>query len=214
MVKITDRFRKEYRQNELSEENLEKDPFRQFAHWFAAAEAAGMWEPNAMALATANRAGQPSVRMVLLKEFDERGFVFYTNYLSRKGKELAENPHAALLFWWGPLHRQIRIEGSVARVSAAESDAYFASRPPGSQIGAVVSQQSAVIPNRRVLEERFQALEEQAAGGPIPRPEHWGGYRLAPNRFEFWQGRENRLHDRFEYRLEQNNRWQIVRLSP
>lgn len=214
MVKVINKLRKEYPGGELSEDNLEKNPFRQFGHWFEAATAAGIPEPNAMVLATADSAGHPSVRMVLLKDFDERGFVFYTNYRSRKGRELAENPHAALLFWWGPLHKQIRIEGTVAKISARESDAYFATRPLGSQIGAAVSHQSAEIPNRQVLEDRFKELEKRAATHPITRPEHWGGYRLSPNRFEFWQGRENRLHDRFEYRLDAPNQWEIVRLSP
>ncbi len=214
MVKVIDKLRKEYPAEEFSEANLEKNPFRQFKRWFEAATAAGIAEPNAMALATADRGGHPSVRMVLLKDFDERGFVFYTNYLSRKGRELAENPQAALLFWWAPLHKQIRITGTVTKVSAQESDAYFATRPLGSQIGAVVSQQSAEIPNRQVLEDRFKELEKRAATHPITRPEHWGGYRLSPNRFEFWQGRENRLHDRFEYRRVAQNQWEIVRLSP
>ena len=199
------------RERPLDESDLDRDPLRQFAAWFDDAGAAGVRAPEAMALATAAADGSPSVRMVLLKGFDEHGFVFFTGYESRKGTELAANPTAALLFHWDPLGRQVRIEGPVERVSAAESDAYFASRPRGAQISASVSPQSRVVESRASLEEAAAELETR--GGELPRPTTWGGFRLAPETFEFWQHRANRLHDRLRYRRE-GAAWTIRRLGP
>jgi pyridoxamine 5'-phosphate oxidase len=199
------------RERPLDEAELDPDPLRQFAAWFEEAGAAGMRAPEAMALATATPDGRPSVRMVLLKGFDERGFVFFTGYESRKGAELAANPRAALLFYWDPLGRQVRIEGAVERVEEAESDAYFASRPRGAQISASVSPQSRVVESRASLEAAAARLE--ARGGELPRPPAWGGFRLAPETYEFWQHRSNRLHDRLRYRHD-GARWRIERLGP
>jgi pyridoxamine 5'-phosphate oxidase len=167
-----------------------------------------------MTLATATRNGEVSARIVLLKSFDERGFCFFTNYESKKGKMLTENPHAALVFYWQPLDRQVRIEGTVTKMSAEESDAYFRSRPADSQIGALASPQSQTIPNRDFLESRFKQLEEQHNDNIIPRPANWGGYRLAPTSIEFWQGQPSRLHDRLVYRKLDDGRWKIERLAP
>src|SRR5690242_11230436 len=181
-------LRQAYRRRGLDEAGAADDPFTQFAAWFAEIQAVPALEPTAMTLATATPEGRPSARMVLLKGFDARGFVFYTNYDSRKGHELAANPWAALVFFWPELHRQVRIEGAVAPVDAAESDAYFASRPPGSQVGAWASPQSQVIPDRAALERRVEALTAQYADGPVPRPPFWGGYHVTPDLIEFWQG--------------------------
>ena len=199
------------RERPLDESDLDPEPLRQFAAWFEEAGAAGMRAPEAMALATATADGRPSVRMVLLKGFDERGFVFFTGYESRKGGELTANPRAALLFYWDPLGRQVRIEGPVERVAETESDAYFASRPRGAQISASVSPQSRVVESRASLEAAAARLE--ARGGELPRPPAWGGFRLAPETYEFWQHRSNRLHDRLRYRHE-GARWKIERLAP
>jgi len=171
-------------------------------------------EPNAMTLATASGNGKPSARMVLLKGFDERGFVFYTNYQSRKGRELEENPRAALVLFWQPLARQIRIEGRVTKVTAQESDAYFHSRPLGSRFSASISKQSAVIPSRAVLLEKLKKIEEKYPKGDPPRPIHWGGFRVHPNEIEFWQGGSFRLHDRIRYRRRRDGSWRVDRLSP
>lgn len=198
----------------LSESDIDADPFKQFQTWFNEAEAAQLLQPNAMILATATREGKPSARTVLLKGFDECGFVFYTNYESRKGEELAENPSAALVFYWAELERQVRIEGHVEKCSAAESDTYFGSRPFGSRLGAWASQQSQVISGREVLESRLEELMAEYANGDVPRPPYWGGYRLSPMSLEFWQGRPNRLHDRLRYRLLPDGNWLIERLSP
>lgn len=206
--------RKEYRLGALEEHDLDPDPFRQFAHWYAEAQAAIAGEVNAMTLATATPDGHPSARTVLLKGFDERGLVFYTNYESQKGHELTANPFAAVLFYWGALQRQVRITGTISRLSRDESAAYFRQRPRGSQLGALVSHQSAVIPNREVLELAYARLEEEYADRDIPLPEFWGGFRLSPETFEYWQGRENRLHDRLRYRRQTNGSWLIERLSP
>jgi pyridoxamine 5'-phosphate oxidase len=207
-------LRREYMQRGLQEDELAEDPFRQFQQWFDAALAADLPEPNAMTLATATRDGSPSARMVLLKQVDDRGFVFFSNYESRKGNELAENPRAALIFFWVQLERQIRIEGAVEWVSAAESDAYFHSRPPGSQISAAASHQSQIIAGREVLEKRVAELETEYPDGEVPRPAYWGGFRVIPETVEFWQGRANRLHDRLRYRKDQDGHWLVERLSP
>jgi len=197
----------------LSENRVERDPVTQFAQWYERAQAAVKPLPDAVALATATRSGQPSLRVVLLKSFDAHGFVFYTNYRSRKGRELARNPHAALLFYWGELAHQVRIEGRVEKLPARESDAYFATRPRGSQLAAWASPQSAVITGRGPLERRVAAFARKYPDG-VPRPPHWGGYRLVPVAFEFWQGGEDRLHDRVLYRRTRGGRWRIERLAP
>ncbi|HEU4784829.1 MAG TPA: pyridoxamine 5'-phosphate oxidase [Ktedonobacterales bacterium] len=207
-------LRKEYMQRGLDESDVDADPFRQFAVWFDEARAASPTEPNAMALATVGADGRPSLRMVLLKGADERGFVFYTNYESRKGRELADTPWAALTLFWPEMERQIRIEGRVEPVPAEESDAYYHSRPIGSQLSASASRQSEVIAGRDELEQRVAALSAQYQDQEIPRPENWGGFRVIPDAIEFWQGRANRLHDRLRYRLLASGDWQIERLSP
>lgn len=190
-------------------------PWSLFARWYADAEATTITEPGAMMLATMAADGAPAARVVLLREFDERGFTFYTNYESRKADELAANARVALVLFWEPVKRQIRIEGTAVRVSAAESDAYFQSRPRGHRLSALISPQSAVIPDRRFLEERMQALDRQYEGrDDIPRPTHWGGYRVVPTMIEFWQGRENRLHDRLRYRRLPDGSWTRERLAP
>ncbi len=206
-------LRKEYTRAGLAESDVAPDPVEQFRRWFDAALAAGLYEPNAMTVATATPNGRPSARVVLLKGFDERGFVFYTNYEGRKGRELEENPRAALLFYWGELERQVRVEGAVSRVSKEESDAYYASRPRGSRLGAWASEQSRVVEGREVLEGRIGDLEAEYEGREVPRPPFWGGYRVGPEVVEFWQGRENRLHDRIVYRR-QGAGWEIRRLQP
>ena len=199
------------RDRPLDEAELDSDPLRQFAAWFEDAGAAGVRAREAMALATATADGGPSVRMVLMKGFDERGFVFFTGYESRKGAELSANSRAALLFYWDPLGRQVRIEGPVERVAEAESDAYFASRPRGAQISASVSPQSRVVESRARLEAA--AAELEARGGELRRPPAWGGFRVAPESYEFWQHRANRLHDRLRYRRDDGG-WVIERLGP
>ena len=197
----------------LNEARVESDPVAQFAQWYERAQAAVKPLPEAAALATATRAGQPSLRMVLLKGFDAHGFVFYTNYRSRKGRELARNPRAALLFYWGESARQVRIDGRVERLMARESDEYFATRPRGSQLAAWASPQSTVVAGRGPLESRFAAFARKYPAA-VPRPPHWGGYRLVPESFEFWQGGEDRLHDRIFYRRARSGRWRVERLAP
>ena len=207
-------LRREYSRASLSESNVDPDPIHQFEQWFDQARAAEVVEPTAMSLATATPDGRPSVRMVLLKGLDAGGFVFYTDYRSRKGQELAANPRAALAFYWSEIERQVRITGIVTRVSREESEAYFRSRPLGSRLGAWTSFQSAVIPSRATLEERLGEMTARYADGDIPLPPYWGGYRVTPDEMEFWQGRPNRLHDRVRYTLQGNGLWVIERLSP
>lgn len=208
-----DSLRQEYTLGGLLETVVSIDPFLQFRAWFDQALASGIHEPNAMTLATCTPDGTPSARIVLLKGLDARGFTFFTNYESRKGRELAANPRAALVIFWPELERQIRIDGRVERVSDAESDEYHASRPRGSQLGAWTSWQSEVIASREILEKRLAEYLKQFGDGPIPRPPHWGGYRLVPDVIEFWQGRPSRLHDRLRYRKIESG-WVIERLSP
>lgn len=199
----------------LTKSNIDANPIRQFQIWFDEVRASGVSEQDviSMTLGTSSKDGQPSARIVLLKSFDNRGFVFYTNYDSRKGKELSDNPRACLLFYWSQLWRQVRVEGDIEKVSTAESEAYFQSRPLGSRLGAWASNQSEIVETREVLEARFAELEKRF-GEDVPRPEHWGGYRLKPNSIEFWQGRDNRLHDRLLYRLKDDGSWSIERLGP
>jgi len=207
--------RKEYEQGSLDEATISRDPIDQFAAWYDAAVAAGVPEPEAMTLSTATSAGRPSARIVLLRGFDARGFCFFTNYASRKGRELEENPWASLTFHWAALERQVRIEGCVERTSSSESDAYFASRPTASRIGAWGSPQSEVIPDRGALEDlvsRFRAVHP--ADAAIPRPQHWGGFRVVPDRIEFWQGRPSRLHDRLRFSRAPSGPWSLDRLAP
>lgn len=199
---------------QLNKRDADSNPFRQFQLWFTEAEAAVPILPNAMTLATATPEGVPSARVVLLKSFDEQGFVFYTNYESRKGIELDENPAAALVFYWAELARQVRITGRVTRTSRAESEAYFRTRPLDSQLGALASRQSEVIPSRRVLEAKMDELFKKHLGGQVPYPSFWGGYRLAPTTIEFWQNRPSRLHDRLRYTKLDDGEWLIERLSP
>ena len=207
-------LRRDYSLTGLSEKDLPRDPFRQFEKWFQEAEAAKIPEPNAMILATVGRDARPASRIVLLKGLDGRGFVFYTNLESRKGRELDANPRASLLFPWIALERQVIAEGPVTRVAREETEAYFHSRPHPSQLAAWASAQSTIISGRAVLDGAMKALEKKYAGSEVPLPPHWGGFRLAPETVEFWQGRRNRLHDRLRYRREKNGDWIIERLSP
>lgn len=198
----------------LRRRDLDPDPIKQFSNWFTAAIEAQIRDVNAMSLATAGADGKPSVRIVLLKGFDADGFVFFTNYDSEKGKQLEENPHVALGFYWIELDRQIRINGRAEKSSREESERYFHSRPLGSQLGAWASRQSEVVDGRRVLDARFAEVSERYAEKAVPLPPHWGGFRVTPDRFEFWQGRPNRLHDRFRYTRADDSSWQIHRLAP
>nr|WKF57129.1 Pyridoxine/pyridoxamine 5'-phosphate oxidase [Paraburkholderia busanensis] len=213
MTSLAD-IRKNYSLGSLDVADIDRNPFRQFDTWFDQAVAAQLPEPNTMTLATVDSRGRPSARIVLIKAVDERGFVFFTNYESRKGRELGANPYASLLFYWIELERQVRVEGSIVKTSAEESDAYFASRPLGSRIGAWASNQSQVIESRSQLETREREISARYGDAP-PRPPHWGGYRLVPEAIEFWQGRPSRLHDRLLYtRSSEHGDWQISRLSP
>ena len=213
MSSIAD-IRRDYSLKTLNEDEVADSPFLQFADWWQQAIESEIDEVNAMTLATASLEAVPAARIVLLKGYDEKGFVFYTNYESAKGRELAENPKASLLFFWKELERQIRITGIVEKVSAAESDEYFLSRPTGSQIGAWASPQSHVIENRSWLEKQVKLLEEKFSNDAVTRPSHWGGYRVKPVIIEFWQGRSSRLHDRLQYSLQENGTWKIERLAP
>ena len=198
----------------LRRSDLNPDPIKQFANWFTTAIETGICDVNAMSLATAGQDAKPSVRIVLLKSFDEDGFVFFTNYESEKGKQLEANPYAALGFYWIELDRQIRISGKVDKTSRKESQTYFHSRPVGSQLSAWASRQSAVLDGRRVLDARMEEMNERFADKRVPLPPHWGGYRLKPDNMEFWQGRSNRLHDRFRYTRQSDGSWLIERLAP
>jgi pyridoxamine 5'-phosphate oxidase len=198
----------------LDTKTVHINPIQQFNIWFDEAQASGITMPEAMSLATVSVDGKPSSRMVLLKEVNEHGFIFFTNYNSRKGKELVHNPNVALLFHWQPMERQVRIEGTVEKVSDEISEAYFQTRPRNSQLSAYISAQSEVVSGREELKRLYNDAEKKFEGHPIPRPEHWGGYLVKPARLEFWQGREGRLHDRVEYILQDNGVWKIQRLAP
>ncbi len=202
--------RRNYQKDELTEEKVSPNPYEQFGHWFDDATSAGLVEPNAMTLATATKTGKPSARTVLLKGFSENGFVFYTNYHSRKGAEIAENNQGAILFYWDAIERQVRIEGLLEKVEVHLSEEYFSNRPYESRLSAIVSEQSQVIPSRQYLEDKLEEVRNQ---GVVKRPENWGGYILKASYFEFWQGRASRLHDRIVYELE-NGAWVIKRLAP
>jgi len=207
-------IRKDYKLHSLNETDVAADPTEQFTRWWDDAVKSEIEEVNAMTLATINEAGFPAARIVLLKGYDAKGFVFFTNYQSHKGKELAKNPRACLVFFWKELERQVRIEGIVEKIPAAESEEYFQSRPVGSRIGAWASPQSIVISGREVIEQNVTDLEKVYGNGPVPRPEHWGGYIVKPISIEFWQGRSNRLHDRILYTAQNDLQWKIERLAP
>lgn len=207
-------LRREYTLAGLTEKDVVADPIVQFQRWFEEAANAGIVEPNAMVLATADKQGRPSTRLVLLKQVDARGFVFFTNCASRKARELAENPHAAITFPWHALERQVCAAGTISKIPRTEAEAYFKLRPRGARLGANVSRQSEVVPGREALEGRLAEFERQYPGEDIPMPAEWGGYVLAPVEIEFWQGRPNRLHDRLRYRRQANSTWVIERLSP
>jgi pyridoxamine 5'-phosphate oxidase len=207
-------LRREYSRAAFEESNAAADPVEQFRRWFSEASRAEVPEPNAMTLATADAGGRPSARIVLLKSIDDRGFTFYTDYRSRKGRELDANPRAMLVFYWAELERQVRISGPVERVDVATSQAYYRQRPQGSRIGAWASHQSAELPDRATLEAEVARLTAEYAGKEVPLPPHWGGYRLVPDEMEFWQGRQSRLHDRLQYTRQPDATWRRVRLSP
>lgn len=213
MSKIAD-IRKDYKLKSFTEADAAANAVEQFTAWWNDALSSEIDEVNAFTLATATKQGKPSARIVLLKGYDKRGFVFFTNYESHKGRALAENPQASMVFFWKELERQIRIEGVIEKVSAKESDDYFFSRPVASQVGAWSSPQSSVIHDRSIIEENVKKYEAQFASSPITRPPHWGGYRLTPQLIEFWQGRPSRLHDRLQYTIQQNGEWKMQRLAP
>ncbi|MFL5731223.1 MAG: pyridoxamine 5'-phosphate oxidase [Cytophagaceae bacterium] len=213
MSKKIAEIRKEYKYQQLTENNVNHNPFLQLKSWLDEAIASEVHEPTAMSLATVGKDHKPSSRIVLLKGLTETGLVFFTNYESKKGTELFQNPDAAILFFWPELERQVRVEGKVKRTSSEESTDYFRSRPKGSQIGALCSPQSQVIPDREFLEKKKSELEKKYSDTDVPRPEHWGGYKLIPSMFEFWQGRESRLHDRLQFTLSETG-WKIERLAP
>ena len=206
-------MRRNYGKSELVETQISPNAFDQISHWFKEAKASGILEPNAMSLATASKSGHPRNRIVLLKEINATGLVFFTNYLSQKGQDLEENPYASALFFWDKEERQVRFDGKVEKISREESEAYFLSRPFESQIGAHASIQSSTIPNREFVESKYEDMKEKYSGQIVPIPDYWGGYILIPEVIEFWQGRSSRLHDRIEYK-KSNNQWTINRLSP
>ena len=207
-------LREDYKKGELRRKDLQDDPFKQFEIWFQQACNAELLEPNAMTIATVSEQGQPFMRTVLLKYFDHHGFVFFTNYESRKAQQIGVNPKVSLLFTWLPLQRQVHITGQAAKISTAESLAYFTSRPRGSQLGAWSSQQSTIISSRQLLLMQFEQIKNKFLDGEIPLPDFWGGYRIVPDSFEFWQGCTNRLHDRFLYTQQEEQAWEIQRLAP
>lgn len=207
-------LRQEYSAATLNEKEVKQDPIKQFDKWFNEAIEAQIHEPNAMTLATATSDGRPSARIVLLKGYNQNGFMFYTNYLSRKGKEMAKNPLASVVLFWGEMERQVRIEGTIEKLSREQSEAYFHSRPKASQLGAVASPQSQEIEGRKSLEDKMQQLEAEYADKDVPKPSYWGGYIIKPRLVEFWQGRRSRLHDRIVYKKTDNKNWKIVRLAP
>ncbi|MFM7823569.1 MAG: pyridoxamine 5'-phosphate oxidase [Bacteroidota bacterium] len=206
--------RKEYNLGELVENSIDPNPINQFGTWMANAVDAGVQEPNALTLSTVNMDGRPSSRIVLLRSYDQQGFIFYTNFNSRKGSDISENPYGCMNFFWPDLHRQIRIEGAIEKVSNEISDKYFNSRPRESRIGAWVSDQSGILDSREILDSKFKEFVIRFENQEIPRPPHWGGYSLKPRKFEFWQGRTSRLHDRIEYLTDLNGNWIIRRLYP
>ena len=210
---ILQNLRQDYKSATLDETDVNNNPITQFKKWFDQAVTAEVYEPNAMTLATADKAGKPDARIVLLKGVDDDGFRFFTNYLSAKGKELKRNPYAALVFFWGDLERQIRIEGTVEKLDKETSEEYFVTRPVASQVGAVASPQSQIIPDRKFLEEKFEELQSKSEGKTIAKPAHWGGYIVKPTRIEFWQGRQSRLHDRINFELVKGS-WIKTRLAP
>lgn len=215
MTKHVPAMRISYELNQLGDKDVDPDPIAQFRLWFDEVCATDIAEANAMVISTVGEDCRPSSRTVLMKGFDERGVVFFTNYASQKGREIEANPHVSVLFYWPSVQRQVRWSGVATRVPASESDAYFRQRPRGSQVGALASPQSQPIPNQRWLAERYASLEAQYGEElDIPRPEHWGGYRIAPDEIEFWQGRENRLHDRILYTRDEHGEWQNQRLAP
>ena len=207
-------IRKDYQLQSLSEQDVAKSPFDQFAQWWNEAMQSEIDEVNAMTLATVDQRNRPSARIVLLKDFNSSGFVFYTNYESNKGLQIESNPYASIVFFWKELERQIRISGTVEKVAADESDAYFQSRPEGSRLGAWASPQSKVISSRKVIEDQLESYQQTYQQQAIPRPPHWGGYRVVPHTIEFWQGRSSRLHDRIQYKKEAAGNWVISRLAP
>ena len=207
-------LRQQYSQQGLSRSDLDPNPFYQFDTWYRQAAESGIFEPSAMSLATVDSDGQPDLRTVLLKTFDEKGFVFYTNYGSRKARQITANPKVSFLFAWIPLARQVKITGRAEKISAAESLKYFVTRPRGSQIGAWASAQSKIVSSRSMLETRFEEIKQKFTKGKIPLPDFWGGYRVVPDTIEFWQGRDNRLHDLFVYSRADNGKWHIARLAP
>lgn len=214
MTNSKDTLNEQFGLFKLDEKDVNSSPVEQFRTWYEQALKADLIHPNAFTLATSTKEGKPSARILLLKDFDHNGFVFYTNSQSRKGSDLSHNPYASICFWWGKLERQVRIEGEIEKVSSDEANEYFASRPIGSQIGAWASEQSSVIDSREILDQRFKDFENKFGNTFVPRPSHWNGYRLIPNSIEFWQGRDNRLHDRLRYTLQSDATWKIERLAP